>query len=534
MRSYSLYIDGADRPGEGFTYVPHAEAVIRDPRAAFDARRALELNRGGPAADTSMIAGRCAWGGPQDNREAIEAAARASRELREIPLAERKEVGRALYGSLEPRAEEFVEVLIAEGHPRKLAEWEVGGIRAAGERDTLNWLFAQIDQRFQVGERNMVLTRKPDGVVCINPPHNASGANAALGVGALVAGNAIIVKAPKTAPLSVMFLYRDVVIPALESCGFPTGAVNLVSGYSKQILREWVESPLVDDIMFFGDSTAGLKLEGECIARRKKPILELSGNDCVVVWEDADLDAAAHALTESFYGSGQICMVPKQAVLHPAIASELTERLLDLTRAIRPGYPGQEDVILSPVLKMDRFFDFLAEAITGGGELLIGGKRVDVDGEVAIDGVFLEPTIVRVGGLGRARNLRCVSEETFFPLLPLIVPESGSPEKLLGEVMEFVNSNAYGLRNSLWARDPGVIEMFARGVNNGGLLKINESHIDFAPYLGTHGGTGRTGGSYGELHYPFFRTAHLQGVVYGPGTPPLPEAIRPDAAEVVA
>jgi hypothetical protein len=67
----------------------------------------------------------------------------------------------------------------------------------------------------------------------------------------------------------------------------------------------------------------------------------------------------------------------------------------------------------------------------------------------------------------------------------------------------------------VWARAPDVIAAFAAGVTNGGLLKINDSHIGFVKYLGTHGGTGLTGGPFGELHYPLFRTSHLQGITFG-------------------
>jgi acyl-CoA reductase-like NAD-dependent aldehyde dehydrogenase len=119
--------------------------------------------------------------------------------------------------------------------------------------------------------------------------------------------------------------------------------------------------------------------------------------------------------------------------------------------------------------------------------------------------------VIRVDGLAQARSLSCVREETFFPMLPIIVPEHDSPE-LLDEVLRFMNSNAYGLRNSLWAQDEHVIEMFMRGMSNGGLLKINDSHVGFLPILATHGGTGRTGGPTGELNYAILRTTHWQGI----------------------
>jgi acyl-CoA reductase-like NAD-dependent aldehyde dehydrogenase len=100
-------------------------------------------------------------------------------------------------------------------------------------------------------------------------------------------------------------------------------------------------------------------------------------------------------------------------------------------------------------------------------------------------------------------------------MLPVIVPTDNGMG-LLDRVIDFVNANEYGLRNSLWAADSAVIDAFAEQVKNGGLLKVNESHIGFTPTLATHGGTGRTGGPYGELHYPVLRTSHLQGISISP------------------
>src|SRR6185312_17382431 len=109
--------------------------------------------------------------------------------------------------------------------------------------------------------------------------------------------NTVVVKAPKTAPLGVMFLLHEVALPVLEAHGVPAGSINVVCGYSKQILRTWIESPLADDVMFFGDSRTGMRVAQDCVAHGRKPILELSGNDAFVVWRDADVDRAAATLT---------------------------------------------------------------------------------------------------------------------------------------------------------------------------------------------------------------------------------------------
>jgi len=531
MRSYPLHIGGADCAGGAWTYVVKVDELIRDPRRAFRVRRALELGEEVAPEAASIVAGRCAIGTEADNQRALEAAAAASRPLAQMPAATRERMGVAFHERLRAQAGELVDVLIAEGHPRQVAERETEGILHSCCPEQLEWTFGQLAQRFESPDRSVLLTRKPDGVVCVNPPQNAPTTNAALGMTALLAGNALVVKAPKTAPLGVMHLFREIALPVIEAHGAPPGAMNLVSGYSKQILRTWVESPLVDDVLFFGDSRVGLRFAQECVAHGRKPILELSGNDAFVVWRDADLDRAAATLTESFYGSSQICMVPKQAVLHPAIADDFIPRFLAEVERIRPAFMDAPGALLSPVLKMDRYFDALSQARQHGAQLLCGGARVDVDGAAAVDGLFLEPTVVRVDGLAGARALDCVAQETFFPLLPLIVADDDGEDDdaLLARMVDWCDANPYGLRNSIWAREQAVIDAFAVGLRNGGLLIFNESHLGVAPRLSTHGGTGLSGGPFGELHYPALRTSHLQGITFGrapaaAGAPPLDAA----------
>jgi acyl-CoA reductase-like NAD-dependent aldehyde dehydrogenase len=124
--------------------------------------------------------------------------------------------------------------------------------------------------------------------------------------------------------------------------------------------------------------------------------------------------------------------------------------------------------------------------------------------------------VLRVDGFARGRETEAVRSETFFPLLPVIVPETDR----LADVIDYVNANPYGLRNSLWSGENDVIDEFIARVGNGGVLKINDSHIGFLPYLPTHGGTGLTGGAFGEANYPMLRSSHLQGVSRATGVRP--------------
>lgn len=528
MLSYSPYINGKDVEGVGWTYVVKASAYLRAGRETFRMKRQLELGRheGEIPDDVVGRVGRC---NAEHNREAVRAARAASREFGRTPLAIRAKMLNDIHNAVVTRVGEFEELLVAEGHPRRLARWEISGVLRGCDPATIEWYTTQLHQTYDFQGRTVELVRKPDGVVCINPPQNAAGSNAGLGILALLAGNTLVVKAPRSSPLSVAWFYREIVVPVLEQYGAPAGTVNVISAGANEVLDSWLDDPDVDDVFFFGDSVAGLRLGEECVRRGKKPILELAGNDGFVVWRDADLGAAARALLESFYGSSQICMVPKYAVVHPAVADEFLATLVPLVEALRPGFPEDETTVLSPVLKTDKYFDFLSEAREAGAAVLCGGRRIDVDGEEAADGVFLQPTVIRVDGLADSRKLSAVREETFFPLLPVVVPGGGDAADdadLLNTVIEFLDDNEYGLRNSVWTGSREVADEVAGSLRNGGMLKINDSHIGFTSYLSTHGGTGKTGGVYGEMNFVGLRTSHVQGISWGNGDPqPLDELV---------
>jgi acyl-CoA reductase-like NAD-dependent aldehyde dehydrogenase len=533
MRSYSSYIAGSDVPAESWVYTIRASDLLDDFLTNLKLKRELERGERDDAYNFPAIVSRCALTSDEDLDEALVRAKEAAPVWGSFPIETRLQFIARVHDEILRRREEFVDVLVVEGHPRKLAEWELAGVLQGSSPETLKLWRRQLREEHQIGPRRLLLVRKADGVVVLSPPQNAAASNSGLGLPALAAGNALVVKAPRSCPLGVMFFWREIIAPILVEFGAPPGTLSLVCGKPETIIERWLDSPLVDDIFFFGGSERGMQLGIDAVARGKKAVLELAGNDGCLVWKDADLDRAAEALTESFFGSGQICMVPKYAVVHPAIADHLLARLARLAAKIRPGYPEDPDVLLSPVLRTDKYFQYLEEATAAGARVLTGGHRVEIDGTPSETGPFVAPTVLRVDGLAGARDLAAVREETFFPLLPVVVPTADHPG-LLDDVIAFLNANAYGLRNSVWTSDPDVIETVATRVTNGGLLKINDSHIGFAPCLATHGGTGLTGGPFGELNYPLLRTSHLQGICIADGVQPRTAVFESPALTEVA
>lgn len=511
MKTYPSYIAGQDATATKWIYTIRASSFFDDAFGAIRLKRALS-GSDEPDHTDERIVGRVALSSPEQCLEALRAARAAQPEWAAMPWAKRLEFGLLFNEKAMAHREEFVEALIAEGHPRRLAEWEVAGVIQGSSAGTFGVNAKMMEHREQVGDREIRLVRKPDGVVCLSPPQNAAASNSILGVSALMAGNSLVVKAPRSAPYGVAWAWRELVATALEEVGAPAGVLSIVCGVPKVLLDQWMVSDDVDDIMYFGGSERGIEIGRRCVENGKKPVLELAGNDGVLVWDDADLENAAQAIAECFYGSSQICMVPKYVIAHPRIADELVERLTRLVAEIRPGRPEDPDVLLSPVLRTTEFSAVLDEAVADGAVLLSGGERIAEDGTPDSSGVFLQPTLIRVDGYARAEKMRAVRDETFYPLLPIVVPGAEPTEDAFADALRFMNSNPYGLRNSLWSEDSELIELFCTRLNNGGILKVNDSHLGFVPGLPTHGGNGLSGGPFGEANYPMLRTSHLQAI----------------------
>lgn len=502
-------------------YVVSSRSLLDDAFASLALKRKLEQGKVSDENLPPKIIGRIAKADGDAIGLALAAAADAAGVWAAMPLETRlHELGNRLHESLTRHARELVDVLVEEGHPAALAGWQISGMLQCYGPESLAFYAEQMYQERAHDGRRIVIRRQPDGVVCLSPPQNAALASALLGVAAMMAGNALVVRAPRGAPLGVMRVMRDLVAPILDDIGAPPGTLNLVCGDPAPMLTAWLESPLVNDIMYFGSSENGLRFEERCVAAGKKPILELAGNDIVVVWKDADLELAAEALAESFYGSGQLCMIPNQCLVHPDAAERLIGHLARAAEQVRPGYPADEGTLLTPVLRNEKFFNCLEDAVAKGAELICGGYAMQIDGSRDPNGIFVAPTVIRVNGLAHARDIEAVRRETFFPLLPVVVAEAADDRALLEEFIGFVNSNEYGLRNSIWARDEYVAGQFFSRIANAGLLKINDSHIGFLPYMPTHGGTDMTGGVFGEANYPILRTSHIQGVSWAPGARP--------------
>ncbi|MDP1854321.1 MAG: aldehyde dehydrogenase [Candidatus Omnitrophota bacterium] len=514
MKKFTLLINGEDFDTKIYEYFPYIDKQITDFKTTFRILTGIKTGRipeEAKEADEYIYAKYCI-GKDDTNLKAMESAYRAFKEFRKFPLSVRKNILLDIHKSLLGYKEEFLKLLMIEGHPKKLGEWEFEGMRVGSSPETTNYYYSMVQK--EIGKySNEILynARRPDGVVCISPPRSAAASNSFNAILVYLTGNALIVKPPLKTPISTIFLWKEVINKVLEKYQTPPGLLNIVIGNSKRLMDEWLDSRYINDIILFGDSKKGIEEGARIYIANKKPILELSGNDFQLVWKDADLEKAAESLIDGFLGSTQVCMMPKIALIHKDVFDEFKNKFTKKVKNLKVGLPSDVDTLLSPVSKIEEFFMFLKDALSKGANLICGGKRIDYSGKPDEKGSYIEPTLIEIDDIDKAKSMLCINEEIFFPLLPL-VQVTGSDEEIFDKMVEAVNVHNYGLRTSLWIKSGKFMRKFAKELDNCGILRINLRHAGFSYYISTHGGTRRSGGPYGEMNYFWQKTSHLQGI----------------------
>jgi acyl-CoA reductase-like NAD-dependent aldehyde dehydrogenase len=217
------------------------------------------------------------------------------------------------------------------------------------------------------------------------------------------------------------------------------------------------------------------------------------------------------SLIEGFLGSTQVCMMPKIALIHEKVFDDFEKGFTKKVKELKVGLPSDKETLLSPISKIKEFFMFLEDALSKGAILICGGKRINHLGKLDEKGFYIQPTLIRIDDIEKAKNMLCIKEEIFFPLIPLI-KVSGSDEEIFNKMVDMVDVHNYGLRTSLWISSGKFTRKFAKELDNCGILRINSRHAGFSYYISTHGGTKRSGGPFGEMNYFWQKTSHLQGV----------------------
>jgi betaine-aldehyde dehydrogenase len=313
--------------------------------------------------------------------------------------------------------------------------------------DCIDWVAACFDYYAEVGRRSWgnsmppvlphqvnFTIKEPYGVVAAIVPFNFPLLLMAWKVApALMAGNTLVCKPPHQNPLCNLLM---------AECydGLPPGVVNLVTG-GAETGRLLVEHPGVDLIAFTGSVSVGRSIAATAGAHLKKVNLELGSVDPLIVFADADLDAAVPGTAWArLLNAGQVCTSAKRVYVEQSIATEFIQRLIDYVSELKLGDPMDPTVDLGPMISAEAVATVerqIADALKQGARLVLGGKRGRPNG---LQGHFLQPTILTDVPHGSLPT----TEEIFGPVLSVTTVRDAD------EAIAFANDSRYGLGASIF------------------------------------------------------------------------------------
>jgi len=300
--------------------------------------------------------------------------------------------------------------------------------------------------------------------------------NALLGA---ICGNACVWKPSHKTPLTALAV-QQICNGVMKSAGLPAVFQIFIDGGTGLATR-FVEDRRVALISFTGSTEVGRRVGERVAARLGKSLLELGGNNAVIVDETANLDLAVPSIVFGAVGTaGQRCTSTRRVLAHKAIASELEKRLIHAYKQVRVGDPLEPGTLMGPLIDakaVESYQAAVTAAQAAGGELLYGGKVLKQPGN------FVEPAVVR------ARNeWPIVQTETFAPVLYLIPVDS------LAAAIEAQNASAHGLSSAIFTDRLQSAEAFLSAAGSDcGIANVNLG-TSGAEIGGAFGGEKDTGG----------------------------------------
>lgn len=429
--------------------------------------------------------------------QAIHAATEAGKTWRAKSSSERSQLLRTWFNLVMANQTALAEIITLEqGKPLAEAKGEI-----AYAASFIEWYAEEAKRNYgetipgpNVNTR-IVVTREPVGVCAAITPWNFPAAMITRKVApALAAGCTMIVKPASETPLTALALG----VLANEA-GIPAGVLNLVTGSAKSIGEVLTASPSVRKLSFTGSTPVGAILMAQSAATVKRVSLELGGNAPFIVFDDADLDAAAQGVIDSkFRNAGQTCVCANRIYVQRGVYPKFVTLLTAKVAALKVGNGFDNGVTIGPLINaaaVKKVQEHITDALQQGGKLILGGKPH------ALGGNWFEPTII-----GKVpQTALCTTEETFGPLAPLIIFDTDS------DVIEWANDTEFGLAAYFYARDMNRIQRIAEALESG-IVGINTGLISnaSAPFGGVkQSGIGREGGRHGldeytELKYMCF------------------------------
>jgi benzaldehyde dehydrogenase (NAD) len=322
--------------------------------------------------------------------------------------------------------------------------------------------------------------RMPIGVVGVITPWNFPLILAMRVVAPAIAlGNVVVLKPDVQTPVCGGVLIAQL----LADAGLPEGILHVLPGGAEPG-EALVTDPNVNVVSFTGSTAVGRRV-GELAGKHlKKVILELGGNNALIVLADADVETASSAGSwGSFLHQGQICLTTGRHLVHESIAADYLDALTARAQALRVGNPTDPDVALGPIInerQLSNVDRIVQDTVAAGATLRTGGTY---------DGLFYQPTVLE----GVAPTARAFTDEIFGPVAPVT---TFSTEE---EAIALANGTEHGLTAAIHTRNVARGLQVARAMRTG-MVHVNDTTVNDAPHVPFGGmGASGNGGRHGSI-----------------------------------
>ncbi len=425
----------------------------------------------------------------QDLDAAAEAAARGFEVWRKVPALNRGAILRKTAQLMRERAPAIAELITRENG--KTLQESVSEVTWAA--DYFEWFaeearrtYGRIIPARMAGVRQMV-TREPIGPVLALSPWNWPLMTATRKLApALAAGCSIILKPAEETPSAPVELVK-----ILMECGVPAGVVNVVYGIPAHISSRLIRSPHIRKISFTGSVAVGRLLASQAGESLKRITLELGGHAPVIIFEDADVEAAvAKLMPVKFRTSGQVCSSPSRFFVQEGAYERFVSLMAEACSKLKVGNGLDSGIDMGPVTSARRLAavsEFIENAVSHGAQVVTGGQRIGDRGH------FHAPTVLRDVPL----EATLMQEEPFGPVVPVV------PFKSYDDAVRLANSLNLGLSAYAFTSSLSIAQRISDDIESG-MVGVNTLGVSIAeaPFGGIKdSGSGQEGGMEGIEPY---------------------------------